>query len=158
MPPSNASSRSDDTPPWMRSLNDSSLYHARPASPRSERTPERSRTARSDGASPAASGGEAAPADAARTLRDTLQAVLDAPGPAARPDIGRQPAMVGPVSSDVAQHMRQVLLVLESRYAAGLSSSLLVEFALRAMLAQVWERGAKSEVVQWLDATLPRRS
>lgn len=143
-----------DVPSWMKTVSEETLYNARstdegstPDSPSSD-TPGVSAPDRSP-EGPDAEGDD-------KSLRRKLSISMAPPSDIPEPDPDLQPEIVGHVRADLNRHLEKAVSVLETRYARGISKSLVIEFALRRTLLDLQDRDEKSALVQWLDSVLSR--
>jgi hypothetical protein len=87
-------------------------------------------------------------------LKQHLELVIDQPASmrSEKPDLSVKPN--GYVSEEVDEMLRGVVNALENRYGKNFSKSLVMDFALRAVLLDAHREGETSQLVQWLDAVL----
>lgn len=87
-------------------------------------------------------------------LKQHLELVIDRPAPmrSEKPDLSVKPN--GYVSEEVDEMLRGVVNALENRYGRNFSKSLVMDFALRAVLLDAHREGETSQLVRWLDAVL----
>jgi len=90
-------------------------------------------------------------------LRQHLELVVDDPAQmlTEKPDLTSKPN--GYVSEEVDEMLRGVVNVLETRYGKDFSKSLVMDYALRAVLLDVHREAEESQLVRWLDTVLGRR-
>lgn len=95
-------------------------------------------------------------ADASK-LRQHLELVVEDPAPmlTKKPDLTSKPN--GYVSEEVDEMLRGVVNVLETRYGKEFSKSLVIDYALRAVLLDAHKEAEESQLVRWLDAVLDRK-
>lgn len=146
----------DGVPAWMQTVNEDTFYNADPAEEDEEET---SSVSSSPSPPPAASDRSSAETNAdgnSESLHTKLSISMGSPSEIPEPDPDLQPEVVGHVRADLNRQLEKAVAVLETRYAKGLSKSLLIEFALRRMLLDLQEQDEGSALVQWLDSVLPR--
>lgn len=149
-PPKNRNE--DEVPPWMQAVSEETLYNADPPHPSKERASQENRADPQQTSSSTASGQEEA-----TVLRRRLSIAMGDPSEIPQPDPNLQPTPVGHVRADLKRRLEQATSALETRYATGFSSSLLIEYSLRRTLLDLRERAEDSALVQWLDSILPRQ-
>jgi len=93
----------------------------------------------------------------ASKLRQHLELVVDDPVPMLmeKPDLTSKPN--GYVSEEVDEMLRGVVNVLETRYGKDFSKSLVMDYALRAVLLDARKEAEESQLVRWLDTVLDRK-
>jgi len=93
----------------------------------------------------------------ASKLRQHLELVVDDPVPMLmeKPDLASKPN--GYVSEEVDEMLRGVVNVLETRYGKDFSKSLVMDYALRAVLLDARKEAEESQLVRWLDTVLDRK-
>lgn len=90
----------------------------------------------------------------ASKLKQHLELVIDRPAPmrSEKPNLSVKPN--GYVSQEVDDMLRGVVNALKNRYGKNFSKSLVMDFALRAVLLDAHREAEASQLVQWLDAVL----
>lgn len=152
--PTPASSVNGDghIPSWMKTVDEDTLYNAEPT----EAAEEETTSSAPPPSSPPNDQSSEAPSPDESALRKDLALSMAAPSDIPAPDPDLQPTPVGRVRADLDKQLEKAVSVLSTRYAADLSRTLILEFALRQTLFNLREHGEKSVVVQWLDSILPR--
>ena len=140
----------DATPGWMKEVDQDMAYDAAPA-------PDAGPSPRA--AAPPSGIPDEAPVEAdahaeASSLDRKLALSMADPSDLSEPDPSLQPIPVGSVRADLSRQLEKAVSVLDSRYAATVSRSLLLEFALQRTLLELRTEGDESTLVQWLDSML----
>jgi len=155
-----ASQNGDESlPAWMQSVNEATFYNAK-AGPSSDGTgptqrPQNLRGGHSDRPASGTSDDGGSGLSQAR-FSETLRLSMEDPSNLPDLDPETQPTPAGPVRADLERQLRKAVAVLQTRYLQGVSKSVVLEFALRSVLVDLWEEKNNSALVQWLDSALPQ--
>lgn len=153
--PRHASNGKGQIPAWMQSVEEDTFYNAETT----EEASVDSSAASTDGSSDApqqnpfsGTSERSAPSSFDENVALSMAEPADIPTP--DPDL--QPTPVGRVRADLDRQLEKAMSVLTTRYASGVSRSLVLEYALQRTLVNLRREGDGSALVQWLDSVLPR--
>jgi len=137
-------------PGWMKAVDRDMAYDATPpdATEQATQSPPPSPEPQVDPPREAESHANAS------SLDQKLALSMADPSELPEPDPSLQPVSVGSVRADLSRQLEKAVSVLGSRYAATVSRSLLLEFALQRTLLELRTEGDESALVQWLDSVL----
>lgn len=147
----------DGIPGWMKEVDRDMAYDA--ADPAPDAGPSPRAAAPPSGIPDETPDETPAEADAyaeASSLDQKLALSMADPSDLPEPEPSLQPVPVGSVRADLSRQLEKAVSVLDSRYAATVSRSLLLEFALQRTLLELRTEGDESALVQWLDSMLSR--
>lgn len=154
--PRRASNGHGQIPTWMQTVDENTFYNAKSTDEASSDTSASSSNAAPTDPSPNTSSSVSPEISEASSLDEDLALSMAEPADIPTPDPDLQPTPVGHVRADLDAQLEKAVSVLATRYATGVSRSLLLEYALQRTLLDLRREGDDSAIVQWLDSVLPR--